>query len=86
MGPRRRRLWFLAPFLIFVATAGTMCENPEPSGPDFNITNNSGSILINTTDGSSSPVGTAPCGASSTQKANPANPAAPNCSSTTDTK
>jgi hypothetical protein len=39
-----------------------------PAGPTYDINGNTGPVIVNTTNGSSSPVSTAPCGASSSQK------------------
>lgn len=66
--------------IALLAVAG--CTGTEPSGPDFNISGNSGPVTVNSTTGSSSPVGTAPCGAASSQKNGQNLPAAPNCSTT----
>jgi hypothetical protein len=44
------------------------CTGSDPTGPTYNITGNTAPVTVTTTTGSSSPVGTAPCGASSTQK------------------
>ena len=50
--------------LIVIAIAG--CTSTDPTGPDITVANNT--APVNVTTGSSSPVGTAPCGAASSQK------------------
>lgn len=75
-----------AGLILMMALAG--CTSPDPTGPsgDIIVQNNTAPVTVttNTTAGSSSNIGTAPCGASSTQKtssgAGPATPGGPNCS------
>jgi len=50
---------------VLIALAG--CTQ-TPAGPTYDINGNTGPVIVNTTNGSSSPVSTAPCGASSSQK------------------
>jgi len=69
---------------LIVALALAGCTQPDPSGPTFEINNNTGQVAVNITDGSSSPVGTAPCGATSSQKNGTNQPTGPDCSTSTD--
>lgn len=73
------RLWLLG--LILLGTAGMASQcGQEPSGPSVNVSGNNGPVNVNITDGSSSPVGTAPCGAGSSQKSAPNVPGGADCS------
>jgi hypothetical protein len=68
--------------LIFVlALAG--CTTQDPTGPDVVISGNTGPLTVNNTSGSSSPIGTAKCGASSTQKVSQIAPGSQDCSDAT---
>jgi hypothetical protein len=69
------RHWGLVVFLMLACAA---CGSNDPTGPQIDARGNTGTIITNITGGSSSPVGTAPCGASSAQKGNGQN-VAPDC-------
>lgn len=57
--------WLLGLVLIFGALAG-MGSCGTPAGPTYSVKNNTG--VVNITTGSTSPVSTAPCGATASQK------------------
>ena len=65
--------------VLFVAG----CWGTPAEGPRIDARGNSGTVITNITDGSSSPIGTAPCGATSSQKAGENQPTGPDCSTTT---
>jgi hypothetical protein len=53
-----------AAMILLIALVG--CTT-EPDGPHVDITGNTAPVLVNITNGSGSPVGTAPCSTSSQQ-------------------
>lgn len=68
--------------LGFLALTGMASQcGKEPSGPSVTVEGNNGPVNVNITNGSSSPVGTSPCGASSSQKTSVNTPGGPDCSS-----
>lgn len=71
-------LAFLGCLLVLL----TGCWGTPAEGPRIDARGNSGTVVTNITDGSSSPIGTAPCGATSSQKATTNQPSGPDCSQT----
>jgi len=68
--------------VLVLAGCGWISPTAATDGPRVDARGNTGTVTTNITSGSSSPVGTAPCGASSTQKGTK-QPNQPDCSTTT---
>lgn len=72
------RFWLSFCLLAALVLAG--CWGTPTEGPRIDARGNSGTITANITSGSSSPASSAPCGATSSQKAGENRPKGPDCS------
>lgn len=77
------KAWITCILLVLaVVLSGCPASDDQPKSA-FTITGNTGPVTVNNTTGSTSPIGTAPCGATASQKAGENQPAAPNCNFST---
>lgn len=76
-------LGFSVALILALGFAGCQWGTPT-EGPRVDARGNTGTVVTNITNGSNSPVGTAPCGATANQKNGDNRPGGPDCSTSTD--